>query len=320
MFKIRQSAGNYVLPNHVVTRVLLRVNRRYYHDAISRVKNLFFSLPEDTIPNPFARISILKWLKNRYRVAGPNGIKGYHKISQLIFDLVPLGHSAERIKEEIVNLVKAECIHSESQDPHLLNDDELIIISPSGHVHLELLSNLDYLATCAEDVWYKDFDTATRISKRITGQIGAGHYTRECVIENAEDLMQYLIGYREFLISKPDVYLADNIIESFVDFSEVLNRVQDLKHQLSFNDQDIQKLIDEYPPGKIVDAEVVSIQKYGIFVEFGLNGAGFIHMSQFVSIGRSFHFEDIEVGDLIPGEIIEYNKRHGRFNLKLVIK
>jgi energy-coupling factor transporter ATP-binding protein EcfA2 len=44
IFKIRQSQGMHTLPLHIVSRVLLRMNRRYYDGDHSHVKNLFTTL------------------------------------------------------------------------------------------------------------------------------------------------------------------------------------------------------------------------------------------------------------------------------------
>jgi energy-coupling factor transporter ATP-binding protein EcfA2 len=150
ILKIRQAKGDYVLPKHIVTRVLFRGNRRYYHDANSAVKNLFASYPDDLQPDPYARIAILSWLKKNYRVKGSNGSLGYHKANNLIAELVTYGHDERRLTIEILSLIKSGCILSESQDLSQFRTGDLISISPSGHVHLELISNLDYLSSCSE--------------------------------------------------------------------------------------------------------------------------------------------------------------------------
>ncbi len=204
ILKIRHANGTLPLPKHVVTRVLIRGNRKYYQDASSVIKNLFFSLPEDTIPDPKVRIAILRWLKNRYRLPGSNGVWGYFKVSELISNLTPYGHSADRVRLELDNLAKAQCILAESQDNNIKSDDELISISPSGHVHLDLLADVNYLASCSEDVWYKDSAAAKRIALRITDQSGNGHFTTKSALENAEELLTYLSNYQNMFGSSAE--------------------------------------------------------------------------------------------------------------------
>ncbi len=320
ILKIRQSGGNHILPKYIVTRVLLRGNRKYYQDPNSHIKNLFNSYPEDTIPDPFVRMEILRWLKSRYRIPGPNGISGFHMISQLILSLAPLGHSEERIRAELYGLIKAGCIMSESQDPETRDDGDLVIISPSGHVHLDLLGNIDYLSSCAEDTWYKSRDTAERISKRITNQIGVGHLSKECSIANAEDLLVYLQSYRRTFASNPDVYLEKDDFEELCDFTASIDALENAKKGFKI-ETDMSKLLGNYPPGTIVDGEVVSIQKYGIFIEFGVNGQGFLPISRFArqGDGGKLLFEDIETGDVLKTEVIGFNEEHGRFTLKPVL-
>lgn len=318
ILKIRMSKGEYNLPKHVIMKVLLRGNRKYYQDVASNIRNLFFSLPEETVPDPFVRLAILKWLRNRYREIGPSGIRGFHKISRLISNLTPLGHSAERVRNELFNLARTGIVITESQDITSIDEEDLVSISPSGHVHIDLIESIDYLAACSEDVWYRDNEVASRISQRISNQLGFRHMSLECNIENAEDLINYLVEYHKIFISNPSFYLADNKYENLTELSVCLNSVNNSKKGL-FIDTDVRKIIQENPPGKVVETEVVSIQDYGIFVEFGLNGKGFIHISSFKDAGKIV-FEDIEYGDTIMGEIKKYSTDHQRFTIKPLLE
>src|SRR5208282_2447938 len=73
ILKIRKNHGDYCLPYRVVTRVLLRLSRRYYNGDLSHIKNLFQCDPSDSYPDHFARFAILRWLSAVYlRVAGAN--------------------------------------------------------------------------------------------------------------------------------------------------------------------------------------------------------------------------------------------------------
>lgn len=317
IFKMRQSKGDYVLPSHIVTRVFFRGNRRYYQDTNSFIRNLFSSFPEDSFPDPFVRISILTWLKNRYRVTGPNNSLGYHKISELVSQLVLHGHEESRIKIEIIELIKARCILTESETEEV-KDDDLISIAPAGHVHLELLGNLDYLSSTSEDVWYRDNTAAEKIARRLSYKGGSVHLSKDANIENAKDLIGYVEAYLETFLAKPELYIKSKGIEKLVDLDQSKNAIKYL--QISSRHPTKEFLKAEYPDGSLVDVQVVAVKDYGVFVEFGIHAIGFIHGSYFENMGRSgnFIFSNIEKGTWLIAEIIRFRDDHGRFELKYV--
>jgi hypothetical protein len=194
IFKIRHANGDYTLPFHLVSRVLLRMNRRFYDGDQSYLKNLFQCFPRDARPNHFTRVQIMQWLRARMRQPGPTGVRGYHKASAIIADLVPRGHDTNRIRADLLYFVKAGCVVAEHQGIDSVSDDDLVTLSPSGHVHLMLVENLDYLAACAEDIWFDKLEIAQRISGRI-GRHGAhGHYMLKTTLLNANELINYLLA------------------------------------------------------------------------------------------------------------------------------
>lgn len=59
-----------------------------------------------------------------------------------------------------------------------------------------------------------------------------------------------------------------------------------------------------------LDSQVVDIKDYGIFVEFGLDAQGFIHVSDF-DLGHEEKLEDyFESGEIIKCEIVSFAKVH----------
>lgn len=335
ILKIRSSKGDYVLPSYLITRVLFRGNRRYYGDESSFIKNLFASFPEEeSIADPFVRIAILQWLKNRYRKHGPNQVLGYHKVSELLNYLIPLGHSETRIIKELGTLARARCILTESQDDeaigyenndevlgsNIVAEDALISIAPAGHIHLELLvTNLDYLASCAEDVWYEELQIAQKIADRLTGKEGSGYLSLLSNISNATDLINYLIDYQKKTISMPGAYLENNAYEKLINLDYSL----DVIHRTKINNKfivNIEKLKKDFPPGMVVEGQVVSVQHYGVFVEFGLNAVGLLHISRFKQSQKpedNILLQNIETGERLKVEIIRFEEKHGKFDLKL---
>ena len=315
ILKIRAAKGVHILPNHIISRIFLRGTRRFYSDENSIIKNLFCSYPNDDIPDPYVRQEILVWLKNRYSVHGPNRTKGFHRTIDLIRDLQAMGHSEHRILEEIEKLAIASCIISESQMNNI-NKEDLICIAPSGFVHLELLNNLDYLASISEDSLFRNLQSAETIAHNLTGKSIHTHMSKTASIENAQKLIDYLIDYKNYFLSKPDLFLESDKIEnlSLLDNSKVY-----LDSLWESNDSilEIEKLMQDFPIGSSHNAQIVSIQRYGLFVEFGLNGTGLIHISNTLTPDSPL-LEDYEIGDWIKVEILEFNKSHNRFHLKMI--
>ena len=65
-----------------------------------------------------------------------------------------------------------------------------------------------------------------------------------------------------------------------------------------------------------MEAQIVSLQDYGFFVEFGLNGTGLVHKSHFNGVTQKIT-DDLEAGDYVTVEILSYNQTHQKFDLKL---
>ena len=101
IYKIRFFEGKHVLPLSVVARVLLRMQRRFYDGDKAYVKNLIQCSPEDALPDHFVRLSTRTWLERRQRLQGPAGVVGFHRVEDLVRDLVQLGHDAKRVRVDL---------------------------------------------------------------------------------------------------------------------------------------------------------------------------------------------------------------------------
>jgi len=312
IFKIRQQKGNYALPNHLISRIILRGNMKFYSDKNAIVKNLFSCFPEDVTPNPFVRLSILRWLKENFRKTGPTKNIGYHKISTLVNELVSAGHSDDRLVKEIEFLIRNRYVITESQDDLHYEFGDLISIAPSGHTLLELLNDITYLAACSEDIYYKESQVAELIQKRITEKFGAPQYSLQTTIENSKDLLNYLERYKNtFLLIKPQTFLKDEAVKDFTNLSiqkEIVQKIID-------NNENLYKQT-QYPHATVIEGDVVSVKDYGIFIEFGLDATGFVHVSEFNY--TDLDIDDVEVGDVIRAKVKRYNSEHHKYDLELL--
>lgn len=119
-----------------------------------------------------------------------------------------------------------------------------------------------------------------------------------------------------YFTSRPDLFLEPTKIENLSLLDKSKEYIDSLIES-NENILEIDKLIDAFPVGSSHDAQIVSIQSYGIFVEFGLNGTRLIHISKTLTPNNPL-FEEYELGDWIKVEIIEFNKAHNRFHLKMI--
>lgn len=315
IFKIRVSEGNYSLPHHVIAKILLKGNKKYYHDTESIIKNLFYCNKDDDLPDPFIRVSILGWLKGKYREYGPNNTKGYHSVSSLIKDLQIRGHSGDSVIKQLTYLVQSNCIYSESSGYDVAGDD-LIAISPAGYIHLDLLRNINYLSTVSEDTLFRENQPAKIISENMTGIGQHGLNTFNASVSNASILLEYLTKYyQDYYLGNVKV-LADKPLDDLVGIDSINDFVKcKVAHSSVNNDNPLLK--KQYLPGTEVMANIVSVQDYGVFVEFDLGGKGLLHVSNFGSLHKGY-LNECEEGDWIIAKIIEFNEKHSRFSMELI--
>jgi hypothetical protein len=181
-----------LLSKGVVARVIMRTNHRYYDGDKSYTKNIFQCLPDDPMPDHFARYRILSWLKNARIENRQSGYRGYHKVGKLISDLVMLGSDEDILMRECNYLVTARCVIAEHLRTEKLGEEDLIAVTPAGRVHLQLARDFDYLAACAEDTWMCDEQLAGNICQAITQEPRSRSYRKSTIGNSALSFIRYL--------------------------------------------------------------------------------------------------------------------------------
>lgn len=166
ILKIRQSEGKHKIPFHKIVTILLRLNKRYYNSKTAYIKNIFDREDDDNPITSFSRYLILSWLKDNQNESF-GAVKGYHPISTLANSINELGIGHEKVLTDVLYLVDGDCIVTEDFKKSDINLNTLVKITPSGDVHLQLSSNITYLAAISEEC---HFETALseKIRKRIT--------------------------------------------------------------------------------------------------------------------------------------------------------
>ncbi len=312
--KIRINKGNYTLPYHLITRVLLRLNRRFYDGDSSHVKNVFQCDPDDPKPDHFTRLAILLWLDRHFRDVGPTGIRGFHRCDRILRELIPFGHDAERVREEIGYLVRAMCILTEHQRTDEVSDQDLVCLSSAGFAHLSITSNLDYLAACAEDSWIADPKLADDIGERI-GQHGRKfHYMRETMGKNAKRFVDYLVEQSENEVARPCGYL-EGITEAI---SGELERIKEKVERWAERESAEESWLEvdgKFIVGTTYEGAVTGIKDFGAFVLLDGGPSGLVHFSK-MPVGRTL--DTLKVGDRVRVKVLAIDRRRQHLALRLV--
>jgi hypothetical protein len=315
IFKIRTSNGDYRLPNHLVTGILLRRKRLYYNDIHSFLLNLFHSDRDEPLPDPFARICILTWLKDHSREYGPNRTKGYHRVSDLLRAFQTSGHSSETMVRQLARLCKEGCVTTESLQASFTEAD-LITISSPGYIHLDLLRNTTYLSAVAEDTYFRETQVATKIRDNMVGSGAFDPKTHESDLSTSKLLIDYMNQYYADYFG----IAGQTVSTQSPELLSILTQTKEFVDRQFSGNADLAKrerLLQEYPPGTRTRAQVVSVKTFGLFVEFGLNGTGLVHKKNFTVVPEEF-VEAFEEGDWVEVEIVEFSKFHNRFTLRLL--
>ncbi|MBV8547528.1 MAG: RNA-binding protein [Acidobacteria bacterium] len=218
IYKIRFFEGQHVLPLSIVARVLLRMSRRFYDGRVGYLKNIVQCEPNDALPDHFARLTILQWYSQRVQTKGPAGVEGFHRTIDLIRDLSAIGHDAERIRAELLYLVREGCVVAEHLRTDAVADSDLAKITSSGMVHLQLMVNPEYLAACAEDTWIGDEE----LGRRIAGRIGdfRSHFSPVTTTRNAREIVAYLTESLQQSPRGPEVFLAADVDKTLLALRE----------------------------------------------------------------------------------------------------
>lgn len=306
IFKIRQSEGTYTLPFHQVATVLLRMNRRYYDSDNSYIKNIFSSRQNDTLPGYFCRFMILRWLEINFSSSGTSGLKGYFPKREIKRALVPYGLEPDVIDREFNYLLTAQCVIAEHLRVDSIEDEDLVRLGPAGFVHLELVSNINYLAAIAEDTFFDDRLQAERIYMRIRNT--DSHLQMMTAYSNADEIIGFLESVRQKLTPPNGSFMEENIISKISNFDsarDALDRVAKSHAGDPWFDAD--KRISR---GARIAVTVVNIVDFGYFVEFDDGLHGLIHKTKLE--GHSAN-----IGDRVEVEVLWIDVFQKKMGLRL---
>jgi transcriptional accessory protein Tex/SPT6 len=193
------------------------------------------------------------------------------------------------------------CVIAEHQRVDCLSDDDLVCLTPAGFAHLDMVSNMDYLAACAEDAWVESKSLADAVARRI-GRYGARqHYRRQTVRMNALEFVEHLVTRSPIetvkasaaMLNVPGVQLIDNI-RSLRD--SVKERVGRELAREGWSDPS-----SAFPLGSLRDGRVYEVRPFGVLVSLECGATGMLHKS-----------------DLLPGWVLDAFKPGANVTVKVL--
>lgn len=306
--KILKSEGKYILPNHLISKVFIRGSKVYYTDLNSRIKNLFLSFPDDTLPDPFIRIGILKYLKDSLKKEDEiKGLLGYVNTTKLIQFLSSIGHDEKRVINEFKSLLKLSIIENESLNPDIFNVNDLIKITSIGLAHYHIVRNIEYLASCSEDLWFRDNILATEISTNLSGNGEYSHFSIHTVSNHARKLVHYLEEY----YNSNFAFVRNNLVETEflpLDFEKLNSDIDEFDKNIKTN------TVPDLNPENEYDASIVNIQNYGFICEIvDTPFFGLLHISEM----PDGFMDKYSLGKTLKIQVKKFSKKHNKYNLTL---
>ncbi|MBH0049016.1 type I restriction enzyme HsdR N-terminal domain-containing protein [Pseudoalteromonas sp. SWYJZ19] len=306
ILKIRHSEGTHKIAFHKILTILLRINKRYYGSEGSYIKNLF-DRKDDTSPiNSFSRFLILTWLKSNNQTSRGK-FKGYHPIKDVVKALNEIGISEDTLFEEILYLVKGNCIVSEDFKTENLCLSTLIKITPSGEIHLDLASNITYLATISEES-LTETPIAEKVKKRIMHLDNQMSYQNSLL--NAIDFYESLKKNKDEQLPPFEEYIFGTE-KVDLNLSEIEKKVEAAKHRAS--DDPWFMAEKTYVRGSTHRAIVQNKVDYCCFVNFE-DGA----MSRIKNEDIEIEIDSFDVGDMVQVEILWVNTSQRKIGAKVL--
>lgn len=308
---MRTVGKEYVLPSHKFLNALLRKNRKYYNGEESNFINLFGSDYHDDLPDPFVRIDILKWLQVKSQQIDKDKEKLF-VVSDIIKDLQLIGHKDTIIYRELNYMIKKGLILCETLLLKATVDDR-VRITLTGRLHLSLLTNMTYIAACAENINFRNTDVMMRISRRLALP---QYLSKISVYLNAKDAIEYLIDYRQFFLQGQHSFIKEDECISIYDMQDSKNSLDKWRE----NDIELKNwtiCYEKYSNNTVIEAVIVKKEQGAVICKFD----DYYKLKGFLSvIGDQYKLSDeiyqtLEKNDIIQCRVISYDLQHDSYQL-----
>jgi len=190
------------------------------------------------------------------------------------------------------------------------NDDDMIRLAPAGFVHLELSSNVSYLAALAEDTYFNDRLVAEAIMYRIKDDLSK-HLSKNTSIENATTFFNFINDQKQIFVQSEESFSNSEELIELLDFTHTSASLDNFKKNMPqdtwFEAHKRISRTDNYT------GEVINVFHRSILVQLENGLRGMIEMKDL----NGFDIKTIEIGYLLNVMILWIDTTQRRMGLKL---
>lgn len=230
---IKAKNGDYEIPFHLLLKVILKSNRKYYSSKKSFIKNVFSESSNGEIRYSIIKYSILCWFYHNKIEKGDMSERGVFFAKSVIADLELIGFNSNISINAIQELYDDGCLFSESLNNHLISRNELISLSASGTIHYQISQMPDYLMALTEELSFND--------EMICEELTPFHKLDEkdrWTIKNILNVSELLSEYIKESISKAltlsESYSFNNVWGKILKYEEIdghINKLRKIKQE-----------------------------------------------------------------------------------------
>jgi hypothetical protein len=180
-------------PEHLIFRILMRQDYRFYSDNSGNIANLFFCDRRWERPSNFTVIEAIFYLVKNIRSPGDNGQMGFVSVERILEHLEAFGFVRDDIFEAILYLLKKDLVETDSATATKLARSDAVKATASGWAHLRILSSrAEYVGSVLPTTAINDGRLSARITDLMQIESRFGTLDRTQVAGVVRDFQIYL--------------------------------------------------------------------------------------------------------------------------------
>jgi hypothetical protein len=189
--------GEFSLKEHVILRILMRTNRRFFSKDSGFVQNIFAYDDQCEKPDNFLPCEILFFLFRNRKLIGPINVEGYFTCAQVADELQKLGYVPSDVFITLKHLTRTELIVNDRMTTADLEWDDSVRILAAGWVHLRILSGrFEYVYGSIATTPIHDQGVAERLGDLVRIEAERGELAFHQKVRAVEMFYRYLLDER----------------------------------------------------------------------------------------------------------------------------
>lgn len=202
--RVASGAENTHFPEHLILKILMRQDYRFFSENSGFVGNLFYCDAAWVRPSNFLVCEILFYLINQRKVPGDNGQMGFVSIERLQRHLERLGFVLSDSFAAAQYALSKELVEADSATVSKLNSSNCLKASASSWAHMKILSaRIEYLHAILPTTPISDRRLESRIYDLMLTESRFGKISLDQKINVVESFYSYLRSQYSSLKSHP---------------------------------------------------------------------------------------------------------------------